>query len=399
MGLGCVPPDRNRAGMTRDTATRLIHTRGRRMDQATVNPPIERASTVLFDTAADLYGAVPAYGRMGLSVHRELEAALCVLENASHAKLTTNGLQACTLAIGSQVSAGDHVLFTDSAYGPSARFLERRLERMGVEATRFDPRCGAAISNLIKPNTRVIYLESPGSLTFEISDTPAIVDVAQKHGIRTIMDNTWGAGLFHKPLDLGVDISVQALTKYVVGHADVFGGAVMSRDPHVAQDIIDCADDWGISLAPDDAYTALRGLRSLKTRMDAHEAAGLALANWLSARPEVALVLHPALEEHPDHALWKRDFTGSNGLFSIVLNDVAAAALKRFFGALELFSMGFSWGGFESLIIPCDEQLKRSQNHWITQKAGPLLRIHVGLETVDDLMADLDAGFTAMGAG
>ena len=251
--------------------------------------------------------------------------------------------------------------------------------------------------NLIKPNTRVIYLESPGSLTFEISDTPAIVDVAQQRGIRTILDNTWGAGILHKPLDLGVDISVQALTKYAVGHADVFGGAVMSRDKRVAQEIIDCGDDWGISLGPDDAYTALRGLRSLKTRMDAHEAAGLRIANWLSERPEVSQVLHPALEQHPDHVIWKRDFTGSNGLFSVILNTVSPEGLKRFFDALELFSMGFSWGGFESLIIPCDPQLKRSKGHWIDQKVGPLLRIHVGLETVDDLIADLRAGFEAMG--
>ena len=382
--------------MTKDTATRLIHTRGRRMDQKTVNPPIERASTVLFDTASDLYSANPGYGRMGLTVHRELEAALCVLENATHAKLTANGLQACALAIGSQVKAGDHVLFTDSAYGPTARYLERRLDRMGVEATRFDPRCGAAISNLIKPNTRIIYLESPGSLTFEISDTPAIVEIAQKQGICTILDNTWGAGLLHKPLDLGVDISVQALTKYAVGHADIFGGAVMSRDKRVAQQIIDCGDDWGISLAPDDAYTALRGLRSLKTRMDAHEAAGLKLAHWLSGRAEVSQVLHPALEEHPDHALWKRDFSGSSGLFSVILEAVDPAVLKRFFDALELFSMGFSWGGFESLIIPCDPQLKRAKGHWIEQKDGPLLRIHVGLEGTDDLIADLEAGFEAM---
>ncbi|HBF91330.1 MAG TPA: cystathionine beta-lyase [Hyphomonas atlantica] len=382
--------------MTKDTATRLIHTRGRRMDQKTVNPPVERASTVLFDTSSDLYGAKPGYGRMGLSVHRELEAALCVLENASHAKLTSNGLQACALAIGSQVKAGDHVLFTDSAYGPTARYLERRLQNMGISATRFPPRCGANIAEYIQPNTRVIYLESPGSLTFEISDTPAIVEIAKKHDIRTILDNTWGAGLLHKPLDLGVDLSVQALTKYVVGHADVFGGAVMSRDKRIAQDVLDCADDWGISLAPDDAYTALRGLRRLKTRLDAHEAAGLKLAHWLSQRNEVSQVLHPALEDHPDHALWKRDFSGSNGLFSFVLNATGSNALKRFFDSLELFSMGFSWGGFESLIIPCDPQLNRSADHWIHDKAGPLLRIHVGLESPDDLIADLDAGFTAM---
>lgn len=376
--------------------TRLIHTRGDRLRSVTVSPPIERASTLLFGNAKDLYGAQPGYGRMGLTVHRELEAALCLLENARYTRLASNGLQACSLAIGSHIQAGDHVLFPDSAYGPTARFCERRLKRMGVEATRFDPQDTAAIADLIQPHTKVIFMESPGSLTFELCDTLAIVEIAKAQGILTIMDNTWGTGLHHKPLELGVDISVQALTKYVVGHADAFGGAVMCRDAKVAHAIADTSNDWGISLAPDDAYTALRGMRTLQTRLKAHEATGLELANWLMHRPEVARVLHPGLASHPDHHIWKRDFTGSNGLFGVILNPVPEQGMDRFFAALELFAMGFSWGGFESLIIPCDQQLTRTKGNWTETREGPLLRIHAGLEAAEDLIADLDTAFAAM---
>ncbi len=376
--------------------TRLIHTRGARLDRVTVNPPVERASTVLFREEASLYGVKPTYGRMGLTVHRELEAALCILEGANASRLAANGLQACALAIASVVTSGGHLLFADCLYGPTARYCERRLKAMGVTAERFDPRIGAGIAALLRPETQAIFLESPGSLTFEISDLPAIADIARARGIRIIFDNTWGAGLLHQPLALGADLSVQALTKYVVGHADAFGGAVMTNDPDVTRRVAETAEDWGISLAPDDAYLCVRGLRTLRTRLAAHEAAGLELANWLSAHPDVAAVLHPALSSHPDHALWTRDFSGSNGLFGIILRPVAGDALERFFKALSLFRLGFSWGGFESLIIPCDAQLSRKKTSWEKGSRGPLLRIHAGLEAVIDLKADLESGFRAM---
>ncbi|MBA3067279.1 MAG: cystathionine beta-lyase [Hyphomonas sp.] len=402
MGVRSGPANRHERLVNKDDAapeTRLIHTRAGRLGRVTVNPPVERASTVLFRDEAGLYGAKPTYGRMGLTVHRELEAALCELEGATSARLASNGLQACALALTSCVSSGDHILFPDCAYGPTARFCEQRLRATGVEAARYDPRIGAGIEALFKPNTKAVFIESPGSLTFEVADTPAIVAAAKARGILTICDNTWGAGLLHQPLALGADISVQALTKYVVGHADAFGGAVMTRDARLAARIAATSEEWGIGLAPDDAYLAVRGLRTLAVRLRAHEASGLEMAHWLAARPEVASVLHPALPAHPDHALWTRDFTGSNGLFGVVLNPVPDGGMERFFAALSLFGLGFSWGGFESLVIPCDQQLTRMKGSWTEGRAGPLLRLHIGLEAVTDLKTDLAAAFAALSAG
>jgi cystathionine beta-lyase len=376
--------------------TKIIHTRTARGPVETVNPPIERGSTVLLPTREILYGDGKVYGRMGMTVHRELEAALCELENADHCRLTTNGLQSIALAIGAVVKSGDHILLADCAYGPSRRFCTRRLSAMGVKSTRFNPTIGAAISDLIQDNTKAILLESPGSLTMDIIDTPAIVAVAKQRGVLTLFDNTWGVGVFHRALDLGVDIVMQALTKYPVGHADALGGAVMTNDPALAAKIAMCSEDWGICLSADDAYTALRGLRTLHLRLQQHEASGYALARWLADRPEVYQVLHPGLESHPEHALWKRDFSGANGLFSVILNAVSETQLDRFLEAMRLFGMGFSWGGFESLLIPCDDQLNRIKGDRIFEKPGPLLRLHIGLEHPDDLIEDLEQAFAAM---
>ncbi len=371
-------------------STRLIHNRAGGRLAPTVNPPIERASTLLMNGATALYEDKPSYGLMGLGAQRELEAALCELEQGVAAYITQNGLIACTLAIGAVVTAGDHILVADNIYGPARRFCEHRLSRMGVEAEFFDPGLGSAIRDRMRDNTVAIYIESPGSLTFEICDTPAIVDAAHAHGASVIMDNTWGAGHFHKPLTLGVDISVQALTKYAVGHADAFAGSVVSRDMVHAKKVRSCAWDWGIMIGPDDAYTALRGLRTLTTRLAAHEQAGLELARWLEAQDEVDHVLHPALAQYPDHDLWKRDFTGACGLFGFVIKEEYRGRMDAFFDGFELFGLGFSWGGFESLIIPCDPQLKRT----ITPPlSGPLVRVHAGLEDVSDLISDLDNAF------
>ncbi len=377
-------------------STRLIHNRAGTGPRRTVNPPLERASTVILPDAASLYSQNPAYGRMGLSVHQELEAALCTLEKADFTRLTPSGLSACAVAAAALVKAGDRILVSDSIYGPSRRFCERRLKRMGVESERFDPRNLGQIEMLMSEGAAAIFLESPGSLTFEISDTPAIVTLARAHNVKTIMDNTWSAGVFCQPLDLGVDVSVQALTKYVVGHADAFGGAVMTSDPGIVREIRDLTEDWGISIGPDDAYSALRGTRTLEPRLSQHQASALQLANWLSGVPGVNQVIHPALPSHPDHALWLRDFSGSSGLFGFLLDASNQSELDAFLGALELFKLGFSWGGFESLIIPCDAQLTRLKSDWTSEKNGQLLRVHAGLEDPDDLIADFQRGFDAL---
>jgi cysteine-S-conjugate beta-lyase len=378
--------------------TKIIHTRSGRGPVDTVNPPVERGSTVLLPTREILYGDGKVYGRMGLTVQRELEAALCILENAQHCRLTSNGLQSVALALGAVLEAGDHILVSDSIYGPSRRYCTRRLSAMGIEATRFNPLIGAGVEALIKDNTKAILLESPGSLTFDVMDTPAITRVAKANGMITLFDNTWGVGLLHKPLNLGVDIVMQALTKYPVGHADAMGGAVLTNSARLANKIAMCSEDWGISLGPDDAYLALRGLRSLNTRLKQHETAGYIVAKWLEKRPEVHAVLHPGLPSHPEHDLWKRDFTGANGLFGFVLKETTEANLDKFLEQMKLFGMGFSWGGFESLLIPCDDQLDRIDGDRIHDRSGPLIRVHVGLEDPDDLLEDLDQAFAAMRA-
>jgi cystathionine beta-lyase len=376
--------------------TKIIHTRSGRGPVKTVNPPVERGSTVLLPTREILYGDGKVYGRMGLTVHRELEAALCLLESAQHCRLTSNGLQSIALAVGAILEVGDHILIPDCAYGPSRRFCTRRLSAMGISSTRYNPKIGGDIADLIQETTKAILIESPGSLTMDIIDTPALVSVAKERGLLTLFDNTWGAGVLIRPLDLGVDIVMQALTKYPVGHADALGGAVLTNSARLANKIAMCSEDWGISLAPDDAYAGLRGLRSLHLRLKQHEESGYKVAKWLAERPEVDCVLHPGLESHPDHALWKRDFTGANGLFSVTLKETPDAQLDTFLEAMKLFGMGFSWGGFESLLIPCDDQLERIEGDRIHDRKGPLLRIHVGLEDPDDLIADLEQAFAAM---
>lgn len=374
--------------MPKRLATRLAHLRTKRLSR-TVNPPLERGSTLLMPDIKALYSEKPNYGRMGHTVHRELESALCELEGASAAKLTPNGLSACALAIASFVSAGDHALVSDSVYGPTRRFCTRRLRSMGVDVTFFPATIGSGIEALIKDNTKLIFLEAPGSLTFEVCDTPAIVKIAKDKGIKTALDNTWGCGLAYRPLDLGVNVSVQALTKYVVGHADALGGAVMVRDEADMTCISATSADWGIALSADDAYLALRGLRTLVTRFRQHEASGLKIAKWLSTHDAIKRVLHPGLPEHAEHDLWARDFTGASGLFGVVLNKMTEQTFQDFFGALSLYGFGFSWGGYESLLIPADPDIKRTKGHWLDDEDGHLVRIHIGLEDPDDLIADL----------
>lgn len=357
-----------------------------------VNPDITRASTLLFDKSEDLYSTQKrSYGRHGSGVHDALKDAFNLLEGGAGTSLAPSGLAACTLPILANVKAGDHVLLTDSSYGPTRHFCQKYLSTMGVTTTLYDPRIGAGIDAYIQDNTAVILLESPGSLTFEIQDIPAITQVAKARGVTTIIDNTWSAGLTLNPLALGVDISSHAATKYFGGHSDIMFGATVSATQKMADKVAMTAKYLGYASSPDDAYQILRGFRSVMPRFRQSEASALQLAKFLSGHAAVLQVLHPALAEHPDHALWKRDFTGAACLFGVVLKPCSTAKVNAFIDAMALFGVGFSYGGFESLAIHCDPQLKRAHGAYGAKKFdGPLVRFACGLEAADDLQADLE---------
>lgn len=352
-----------------------------------VNPPITRASTLLFDKADDLYeGGHRIYGRHGSEIHDSLEEAFCALETGAGCTLTPSGLSANALSILSNVKAGDHILVSDSSYGPIRHFCNTHLSKFGIETEYYPPRIGSGIKTLIRDNTSCILLESPGSLSMEIQDLPAIVKIAKENNITTIVDNTWSAGLVYNPLKLGADIVVHAATKYYSGHSDILYGAIISRTSKHADKIHKTNIALGNSTSPDDTYTILRGFRTVVARFERQEQTALTLASWLTEHDKVGQVLHPALSGHPDHKLWKRDFSGSACLFSIVLKPCSKQQVLALLDRLQYFAKGFSFGGFESLIIHCDPQLTRSHAEKLD---GPLVRIACGLEDITDLKLDL----------
>lgn len=356
----------------------------------TVGPPIQKGSTVLLPDAAALYDDdnYLTYGRAGLSAQASLRAALVELEGAADVALYPSGLAAISGALLALLAAGDEILVVDSIYKPVRRFCDNVLKRFGVAVTYFDPATPPeTLVGEASPQVRMIMLESPGSLSFEMQDAPRIAALARDRGILTAIDNTWGAGLLFKPLDHGIDVSLQALTKYVGGHSDVFMGSAAARDPKLAGKLADGINHLGWAVSGEDAYAMLRGLRTLPLRLDRQGANGLAIAAWLRDQPEVASILHPALPGCPGHDLWARDFTGACGLFSFVLKPAPEVAVDAFLDALSVFGLGFSWGGFESLAISCDPQLK--VRRYAKSYGGPLIRLHIGLEAADDLMADL----------
>jgi cystathionine beta-lyase len=362
-----------------------------------VNTPIFRGSTVLSPTAEQFlnHSGRYTYGRRGTPTTSALSEALKKLEGGAGVVLTPSGLSAITTAFLSVVKSGDHILVTDSAYGPTRKFCNDILAALGVETTYYDPAIGAGIAALMKPNTRVIFLEAPGSLTFEMQDVPAISAVAKKHGAVTIMDNTWATPLYFKPHAHGVDLSLEAGTKYLGGHADVNLGWVSATEQYWPK-LYDTHGSLGLCPGPEDVFLSLRGLRTLAIRLAHHMEAGLKVARWLAARPEVLRVQHPALESDPGHAIWKRDFQGACGLFAVILKPCPAKAVAAFVEELELFGIGASWGGYESLAIPFDVTKFRTATKW--NPGGPGVRIHIGLEDLNDLIADLERGFAALKA-
>jgi len=368
-------------------ATKFAHISRPKIGVGTsVNPPIVRASTLLFDKAGDLYnGGHRIYGRHGSPVHDALSEAFCALENGAGSTLTPSGLSANSLSILTNVKAGDHILVTDSSYGPIRNFCNTQLTKFDVEIEYYPPGIGAGIAKLIRANTSCILLESPGSLSMEIQDLPALIKVAKTNDIVTIVDNTWSAGLVYAPLDMGADIAVHAATKFFSGHSDILFGAVVSRTKAMASKVAKTAAAYGNSTSPDDAYQILRGFRTVVTRFEQQEKSAIALAKLFEDHAKVKRVIHPALASHPNHDLWKRDFTGSSCLFSIVLEPCAKSEVLALLDRLKIFAKGFSFGGFESLVIHCDPQLTRDHG---PKFAGPLVRIACGLEDIEDMKND-----------
>ena len=382
----------DRTDRTRLIAAATRRGRGRRP----VAPPIERASTLLNDGPGAMRDESqgPVYGIEDLSAARELRDLLCDLEGATDAWLVPSGLAAVTVPLTALLRSGDEILTTDALYGPSRRFLKRHMGPRGVTTTFHDASASTEdILSAITDQTRVLLIESPSSLTFEMLDVPALAAACRARGVLTVMDNTWGAGLAFRPLAHGVDVSIQAVTKYVSGHSDLLMGSIAIADPAVGRPISETLEDLGWRVSPDDAWLALRGLRTLSLRYQEQARSARIVAEWLQTRPEVADILYPALPGAAGHALWARDYTGAASLFGVVMKGGDEAAAHALMSALDLFGLGYSWGGFESLITHETGQLSGRRSPPVL--AGQLLRLHVGLEDPRDLIGDLEFGLAA----
>lgn len=357
-----------------------------------VNTPIYRGSTVLYPTYEELKARRQkfVYGTKGTPTTRALEDAWTDISGAAGTVLVPSGLAAIAIALQSCLKAGDHMLVTDSVYRPTRQYADGFLKRFGVETTYYDPLIGAGIGALMRPNTTVVFTEAPGSQSFEMQDIPAIAEVAHAKGALVVMDNTWATPLYFPPHERGADIAIEAGTKYLGGHSDLLMGLVTANE-RAWPALKETSDLTAMGAGPEDCFLALRGLRTMKLRLDEAGRQAMAMAEWLSRRPEVKTVLHPAFPSHPGHAIWKRDFKGASGLFSVILHPVSEKALAAFLDGLELFGMGYSWGGYESLVVPFDCAPYRTVTTW--NPGGPALRFQIGLEDVADLQADLAAGF------
>jgi cysteine-S-conjugate beta-lyase len=388
------PSDPSRLG----ERTRLVHA-GRNPDEqhGFVNTPIYRGSTILYRTYDDLMNRRNryTYGTKGTPTTEALESAWTEISGAAGAVLAPSGLAAVALALTACLKAGDHLLMTDAAYGPTRMFCDTMLRRFGVETSYYDPTIGADIEALVRPNTTAIFTEAPGSQSFEMQDIPAIAAIARRHDAAVLMDNTWATPLFFSPHAHGIDLAIEAGTKYLSGGSDLLLGMV-SANERWFKPLRRMFDTFAMCAGPEDVFLALRGLRTLELRLREHERNALEMARWLAQRPEVSRVLHPALESDPGHAIWRRDFKGSSGLFSVILRPCSTNAVAAMLDGLELFGMGFSWGGFESLVVPFDCSTIRTATRWNPE--GPALRFHIGLEDIDDLKRDLEAGFARLAA-
>lgn len=382
--------------------TLLAHLGGDPADrQGAVNPPVYRASTFLFETASAWDASreharrfdIIRYGQLATPTTVALEEAIAAIEGGYRAMLLPSGLAAVTVALQALVRSGDHILVADTVYPPTRIFCDTTLRRFGVDVTYYDPLIANGIGALCKENTRLVFLESPGSMTFEIQDVPAIARAAHARNVAVLLDNSWATPLYFPAMQHGVDVSILAATKYIGGHSDVMMGTITTTEP-LYERIRTAVAETGFCVSSDDAYLALRGLRTLALRLERHQRNALHVSEWLAKRPEVARITYPALAGAPGHALWKRDFRGASGLFGVELRPVPKRAVDAMLDALELFGMGASFGGFESLAIPMDPRPYRSATRWTHD--GPLIRLHVGLEDPNDLVADLERGFRCL---
>ena len=390
--------DKPKPPKRRDTV--LAHAgRNPKANHGIVNPPVYRASTVIFPTVKALEESQAApfdhvhYGRYGTPTTMAFEEAVAALEGGDKAISVPSGLSAVACTLQALLKSGDHALIADSVYFPTRKLCNGLLAGWGIEVTYYNPMIGRGIADLIRPNTKLVFVESPGSITFEVQDIPAIAQAAHARGVLVVMDNTWSAGYYFQPFAHGVDVSIQAATKFIAGHSDAMLGVItMRRDLY--ERIKTTTVALGVCAGTEECYLGLRGLRTLAARLPRHQETGLKLARWLKTRPEVERVLHPALPDCPGHDIWMRDFTGATGLFSVVFKEFSKQAVEAMLDHLELFGMGFSWGGYESLVVPVYPPKVRSATTW--PHRGPTIRIHAGLEDADDLMDDLAAGLARL---